>query len=120
MLQILQQLIQLIEEFRGELEKSMLEGLTEEELDLYGLLIRGKKLTIKEEQLVKLAAKHLYITITNERSKLLVINWYKDEQLKDRVRHTIEVTLNKDLPMCYDRESFNAKTDLLLNHFIDF
>lgn len=21
--------------------------------------------------------------------------------------------------MCYDKESFNAKTDLLLNHFID-
>ena len=68
---------------------------------------------------MKLAAKHLYTTITNERSKLLVIDWYKDEQSKDRVRYTIEVTLNNDLPMCYDRESFNAETDLLLNHFID-
>ena len=39
LLQILQQLIQLIEELKEESEKSMLEGLTEEELDLYGLLI---------------------------------------------------------------------------------
>lgn len=27
--------------------------------------------------------------------------------------------LNEDLPMCYDRGSFEAKTNLLLNHFID-
>ena len=114
-----EQLIQLMEELKKESERPMFEGLTEEELELYDLLIRGKKLTIKEEQQVKLAAKHLYTTITNERSKLLVVDWYKDEQPKARVRHTIEVTLNNDLPMCYDRESFNAKTDLLLNHFID-
>ena len=114
-----EQLIQLMEELKKESERPMFEGLTEEELELYDLLIRGKKLTIKEEQQVKLAAKHLYITITNERSKLLVVDWYKDEQPKAKVRHTIEVTLNSDLPMCYDRESFNAKTDLLLNHFID-
>ena len=114
-----EQLVQLMEELKKESERPMFEGLTEEELELYDLLIRGKKLTIKEEQQVKLAAKHLYTTITNERSKLLVVDWYKDEQPKARVRHTIEVTLNSDLPMCYDRESFNAKTDLLLNHFID-
>ena len=114
-----EQLIQLMEELKKESERPMFEGLTEEELELYDLLIRGKKLTIKEEQQVKLAAKHLYTTITNERSKLLVIDWYKDEQPKARVRHIIEVTLNNDLPMCYDRESFNAKTDLLLNHFVD-
>ena len=114
-----EQLIQLMEELKKELERPMFEGLTEEELELYDLLIRGKKLTIKEEQQVKLAAKHLYTTITNERSKLLVVDWYKDEQPKARVRHKIEITLNNDLPMCYDKESFKAKTDLLLNHFID-
>lgn len=114
-----EQLIHLMEELKKESDRSMFEGLTEEELELYDLLIRGKKLTIKEEQQVKLAAKHLYTTIINERSKLLVVDWYKDEQPKARVRHTIEISLNNDLPMCYDRESFNAKTDLLLNHFID-
>lgn len=114
-----EQLIKLMEELKQESERPTFEGLTEEELELYDLLIRGKKLTQKEEQQVKLAAKHLYTTITNERSKLLVVDWYKDEQPKAKVRHTIEVSLNDDLPMCYDKESFNAKTDLLLNHFID-
>lgn len=114
-----EQLIKLMEELKKESERPTFEGLTEEELELYDLLIRGKKLTQKEEQQVKLAAKHLYTTIINERSKLLVVDWYKDEQPKAKVRHTIEVSLNNDLPMCYDKESFNAKTDLLLNHFID-
>lgn len=114
-----EQLVKLIEELKKESERPTFEGLTEEELELYDLLIRGKKLTQKEEQQVKLAAKHLYTTITNERSKLLVVDWYKDEQPKAKVRHTIEISLNEDLPMCYDKESFNAKTDLLLNHFID-
>lgn len=114
-----EQLIKLMEELKQESERPTFEGLTEEELELYDLLIRSKKLTQKEEQQVKLAAKHLYTTIANERSKLLVVDWYKDEQPKAKVRHTIEVSLNDDLPMCYDKESFNAKTDLLLNHFID-
>lgn len=114
-----EQLIQLMEELKKESERPSFEGLTEEELELYDLLIRGKKLTQKEEQQVKLAAKHLYTTITNERSKLLVVDWYKDEQPKAKVKHVIEVTLNDDLPYCYDKESFDSKTNLLLNHFID-
>lgn len=114
-----EQLIQLMEELKQESERPTFEGLTEEELELYDLLIRGKKLNQKEEQQVKLAAKHLYTTITAERSRLLVVDWYKDEQPKAKVRHTIELTLDKDLPTCYDKDSFNAKTDLLLNHFID-
>lgn len=114
-----EQLIQLMEELKQESERPTFEGLTEEELEIYDLLIRGKKLTKKEEQQVKLAAKNLYTTIAKERSKLLVVDWYKDEQPKAKVRHTIEVSLDNDLPICYDRDSFIAKTDLLLNHFVD-
>lgn len=74
-----EQLIQLMEELRQESERPTFEGLTEEELELYDLLIRGKKLNQKEEQQVKLAAKHLYTTIMAEHSKLLVVDWYKNE-----------------------------------------
>lgn len=31
----------------------------------------------------------------------------------------IQVSLNNDLPESYDREVFNSKTNLLMNHFID-
>ncbi|WP_050636549.1 type I restriction enzyme endonuclease domain-containing protein [Candidatus Stoquefichus sp. SB1] len=110
------QLIQLMEELKQESERFVFKVLTEE-LELYDLLIRGKKINIKKEQQVKLAAKHLYTTIINKRLKLLVVDCYKDEQPK--VRHTIEVALNDDLARCYGKESFNAKIDLLLNYFID-
>lgn len=32
---------------------------------------------------------------------------------------TIQDSLNEDLPLSYDREVFSAKTNLLMNHFID-
>ena len=36
-----------------------------------------------------------------------------------KVRYVIQSTLNTDLPESYDKPIFDAKTDLLLNHFID-
>ena len=35
------------------------------------------------------------------------------------IKNAIKESLNIDLPECYDKDSFNAKTILLLNHFID-
>jgi len=95
------------------------ENLTEEELEMYDLLIKGKKLSKAEEQKVKLAAKNLYKKLTIERDNLLVVDWYKDEQPKLKVKYAIEDSLNNDLPESYDKEIFNSKINLLLNHFID-
>ena len=95
------------------------EGLTEEELEIYDLLIMGKHLTKAEEQKVKLAAKHLFNTLMMKKAELMVVEWYKDEQTKALVRDTISAELDKDLPDSYDKESFNSKTNLLLNHFMD-
>lgn len=36
-----------------------------------------------------------------------------------KVMSIIQVSLNNDLPESYDREVFNSKTNLLMNHFID-
>ena len=41
------------------------------------------------------------------------------EKTKALVRDTISAELDKDLPDSYDKESFNSKTNLLLNHFMD-
>ena len=89
------------------------------ELEVYDLLIKGKKLTKAEEQKVKLAAKNLYKKLTEEKATLMVVDWYKDDQPTERVKNAIKESLNIDLPECYDKDSFNAKTVLLLNHFID-
>lgn len=82
-------------------------------------MIAGKKLTKEEEQKVKLSAKNLFKKLTEEKSELMVVDWYRDEQPRARVKSAIEESLNTDLPLSYDRETFAAKTDLLLTHFID-
>ena len=37
----------------------------------------------------------------------------------DLVKTAIETSLDADLPVSYDKDTFAAKTDLLLTHFID-
>ena len=114
-----EQLLQLIEDLKKENDRAYEEGLTEEELEIYDLLVMGKHLTKAEDQKVKLAAKHLYDTLLTKKAELMVIEWYKDEQTKALVRDTISAELDKDLPDAYDKDSFNSKTNLLLNHFMD-
>lgn len=114
-----EQLVKLLEELKNEQNRPNTEGLTEEELEIYDLLVKGKKLTQAEEQKVKLAAKNLYNKLTIDKDELLVVDWYKDDQPKLKVKSAIESALDKDLPESYDKEAFEAKTNLLLNHFID-
>lgn len=114
-----EQLLDLIEQLKEEENRADVEGLSEDELEMYDLLISGKKLTKAEEQKVKLAAKNLYKKLTENRSTLLVVDWYKDDKTKGKVMDAIEKSLDKDLPESYDKESFQSKTSLLMNHFID-
>lgn len=114
-----EQLVRLIEDMKKEDQRAEIEGLTEEELEIYDLLIAGKKLTKAEEQKVKLSAKNLFKKISDNKKDLLVVDWYKDEQPKAKVKTAIETSLNNDLPESYDVVAFHAKIELLLNHFID-
>lgn len=113
-----EQLLALIEELQKEQERPNLMGLTEEELEIYDLLIKGKKLTQTEEQKVKLAAKNLYNKLISDED-LLVVDWYKDEQPTAKVKSFIEESLDNDLPECYDQNLFSSKTNLILSLFID-
>ena len=114
-----EQLIKLVEELKKENERADTEGLSEEELEIYDLLIAGKKLTQAEEQKVKLSAKNLFNKLTAKKAELLIVDWYKDEQPKAKVKSEIESVLNADLPDSYDTASFQSKIDLLMNHFVD-
>lgn len=114
-----EQLVELINELKQEESRAAAEGLTEEELEIFDLLMAGKKLTKADEQKVKLSAKHLYQKLIANRDNLLVVDWYKDEQPKSKVKTAIEESLDSDLPDCYDKTSFRSKIDLLMNHFID-
>lgn len=114
-----EQLLELIEELKKEDSRAEAEGLTEEELEMYDLLIAGKKLTQAEEQKVKLAAKNLFKKLSENRESLLVVDWYKDDMPRERVKDAISDSLDADLPDSYDKPSFQAKISLLLNHFMD-
>ena len=114
-----EQLVKLIEDMKKENERADVEGLTEEELEIFDLLIAGKKLTKAEEQMVKLSAKNLFKKLSEQKEELLVVDWYKDEQPFAKVKSAVEVSLNDDLPDSYDRISFTSKIDLLMNHFVD-
>ena len=114
-----EQLLKLMEELKNENERPNEMGLTEEELEIYDLLIKGKKLTQSEERKVILSAKNLYKKLTEQRNELFVVDWYKDEQPKARIKDAISEALDEDLPLVYDKESFTVKIDLLMNHFMD-
>ena len=111
--------MRLIEDLKAEEKRPETEGLSEEELEIFDMLIAGKRLTKEEEQMVKLSAKNLFKKLTEEKSELMVVDWYRDEQPRAKVKSAIEESLNADLPKSYDKETFDAKVNLLLVHFID-
>lgn len=114
-----EKLLQLIADLKKEQSRTTDMGLEEEELEIFDLLRSDRKLTKEEEQKVILAAKNLYQKLLAEKEKVLVVDWYKDEQPRHQVFALIQTSLNEDLPMSYDRVSFNDKTHLLFNHFVD-
>ena len=114
-----EQLLQLIEDLKKESQRPNLMGLSEEELEIFDLLIKGKSLTKAEEQKVILSAKNLFKKLNENRNSLFVVDWYRGDQPKARVKNAIMETLDADLPDSYDKEVFIVKTELLLNHFID-
>ena len=112
-------LLQLIEDLKKEQGRATDMGLEEEELEIYDLLIQDRVLTKAEEQKVILAAKNLYNRLMEEKDKVMVVDWYKDEQPRAMIISLIQNSLNDDLPASYDRIAFADKTNLLLNHFAD-
>ncbi len=114
-----EKLLQLIEELKKEQSRSTDMGLEEEELEIYDMLIEGRKLTKAEEQKVKLAAKNLYHKLLEEKERVMVVDWYKDEQPRNMVFSLIQTSLNDDLPDSYDKATFDDKSNRLFNHFVD-
>ena len=114
-----EKLLKLIEDLKKEQSRGEELGLREEELEIYDLLRSGRKLTTNEEQKVILAARNLYKKLIESRETVMGVEWYKDEQPRQKVLSLIQTSLDNDLPESYDRISFNDKANLLFNHFVD-
>ena len=103
----------------AEEERAYKEGLTEDELEIYDLL-KKEKMTKAEEQKVKLAAKQLLAKLKDGQPKILIQDWYKDNQSRAKVKARIEDVLHKTLPDSYDRMIFSQKTNNVYNLVYDY
>lgn len=105
-----EELMQFTEDLHAEDERHIREGLTEDELEIFDLL-KKDKMTQEETQKVKRAAKSLLKRLKEEQPRVLVQDWYKDTQTKERVRSAVAKVLDNNLPESYDRVLFREKCD---------
>jgi type I restriction enzyme, R subunit len=103
-------LVDFAENLQQESERHVREGLTEDELELFDLL-KKDQMTMEETQKVKLAAKSLLERLLSTQPKVLVQDWYKNDQTQRQVKSTVETVLDQNLPESYDRAIFKAKCD---------
>ena len=76
-------------------------------------------MTAEETQKVKLAAKSLLNRLIATQPKVLVQDWYKDDQSQRRVKSTVEEVLDENLPTSYDRVLFKTKCDIVFDLIYD-
>ena len=107
------------EDLKAEAERHIREGLTEDELELFDLL-KKDAMTQEETQHVKLAAKPLLKRLVEEHPKVLVQDWFKDNQTQRQVRSEIERVLDEGLPESYERTVFKQKCDNVFDLVVDY
>ncbi|HTO37594.1 MAG TPA: type I restriction endonuclease subunit R [Brumimicrobium sp.] len=109
-------LVDFVDKMKEEDERHIELGLTEEEMELFDL-IRKDKLTKQQEQDVKNAAKHLLKRLREEKPKVLVQDWFRDSETKERVKNAIELVLDHDLPAePYGRKEFAEVSNKIYDH----
>ena len=106
--QFFEELQKFTQDLQTEDQRHIREGLTEDELEVFDLLLKDK-LTKKEEQQVKLAAKDIIIALVNASPKVLVQDWWRDAQSKAKVKALLETVLDNELPESYDPQVFKNK-----------
>ncbi|NOU52593.1 type I restriction endonuclease subunit R [Pseudoalteromonas sp. JBTF-M23] len=103
-----------IDELEHEEKRTVREGLSEEELAVYDLMIQDAPLEEKERKQVKEIAKEL----TEKIQELLVIDWRKKQRTKARVKNMIEEVLDS-LPESYDDELWPKKCSEVYMHIFE-
>lgn len=114
-----EQLTKFTRDMKSEDERHLREDLTEDELEIFDLLLK-EKMTKAETQKVKLASKALLQRLLNETPKVLVQDWYKDSQTQKMVRSAMEEVLDKNLPDSYDRVLFKGKCDEVFDTILEY
>jgi type I restriction enzyme R subunit len=113
------QLTAYVQGLQQEAERHVREGLSEDELELFDLL-KKDAMTQDETQRVKLAAKRLLARLVQEQPKVLVQDWFRDQQTRKVVRSEIERVLDEGLPQSYERALFKQKCDNVFELVLDY
>lgn len=111
-------LLRFAQDMQVEDERHVREGLSEDELELFDLLLKDN-LTQDETLKVKLAAKSLLHRLLEEHPRVLIQDWYKDNQSRRVVRSAVEQVLDANLPESYDRATFKTKCDNVFELIFD-
>ncbi len=109
-------LVKMAQELTEEEQRSITEGLSEEELAVFDLLTKPEpSLTDKEKDEVKKISKDLLETLKKEK---LVLDWRKRQQARASVRVAVEEKLD-ELPDAYPEDIYWAKCNLVYQHVYD-
>ena len=92
------------------------ENLEEDELLVFDMLCKEKKISDKEKAKIKDAAKNLLERLKNNEFK--VNQWADKTQTSSSVKSKIQDILFLALPSIYTNDDINLKTDILFNDFI--
>ena len=113
----LQEILAFLESLSEEEQRADNEELSEEELALYDLLTQPEPhLTVPQREEVKTAVRELLETLKQTH---LVLDWRKQQQLRAKVKSTVQTTLDEGLPECYDAEMFGQKSEAIYQHIYD-
>jgi type I restriction enzyme R subunit len=114
--QFFQELLRFGKDLTEEEARSLAEGLTEEQLAIFDLLMRpSPELSEDEEAQVKRVAQELLTVL--KRGKI-VLDWRKEQATRAGVRVAVEETLDR-LPEKFTRQIYAQKCDVVYQHVFD-
>lgn len=113
-----EELKKFVKDLKKEDARAKAEKLSEDELVLFDLLMKDK-LTKDEEKAVKSAASTLYHKLMDVGSNVLTVDWFKDEQPKQKVKNEIEDVLDEKLPDSYDKQTFEQKSNVVFSFILN-
>jgi type I restriction enzyme R subunit len=96
--------------------RALSEGLTEEQLAIFDLLMRpAPELSEEEKVQVRKVAEELLMILKREK---IVLDWRKEQSTRAGVRVAVEETLDR-LPEAYSRQLYAQKCDAVYQHVFD-
>ena len=111
-----QELLKFRDALTEEEGRSLAEGLSEEQLAIFDLLMRpAPELSEDEKTEVKRVAEELLTTLKGHK---IVLDWRKQQATRAAVRVAVEETLDR-LPEKFTRQIYAQKCDVVYQHVFD-